>query len=370
MRVLHIAKVSGMGGTERMLLGLLPRLRSEGVDAHMLVLASDDADRFIEPLRAAGVPTESAPMKHDLSLGAFRAIHRTARRLSPDILHTHLFHADVYGQLAARLMRIPGVATMQSVMPFFARQPYRSLARAAHRNAFATIAISHHVAQYLRTVGITDASKIDVIWFGIDVETAGARDDDRATARATHGIAQDAFVVGMTSRMTPGKGHEVLLAAFERLGADPAMHLVLAGDGECFAAVSAQARRSSFADRIHLLGYCSDIRDALAACDVAVVPTTPDLDEGFGLVALEAMAFGLPVVASRLGALSEVVADGVTGTLVPPADDLALASALQALHGSPATRAAMGAAATDRAFREFSLDAMVQKTIKVYAKCP
>ncbi|MBA2608917.1 MAG: glycosyltransferase, partial [Actinobacteria bacterium] len=336
MRVLHIAKVSGMGGTERMLLGLLPHLRSEGVDAHMLVLASDDADRFVEPLSAAGVPTQTVLMNHDVSVRALPMIVGAARRLSPDILHTHLFHADLYGQLAARFMRIPSVSTMQSVMTFFSRQPYRALARAAHANAFATIAISQHVANYLHSTGITTPSKTEVIWPGIDVGGWRADQDRRASARAGLGIPADAFVIGMTGRVTQGKGHEVLLAAFEQLGEDPTVRLVMAGAGERFGNVTALASRSPFADRIHMPGYCPDIKSVLAGFDVAVVPTTPDLDEGFGLVAVEAMAFGLPVVASSLGALTEVVADGVTGTLVRPNDDAALALALRALRDSPA----------------------------------
>ncbi|MEY2398564.1 MAG: hypothetical protein QOJ00_1738 [Actinomycetota bacterium] len=368
MRVLHIAKVSGMGGTERMLLGLLPHLRSSNVDIHMLVLASDNADRFIDPLRAAGVPTDAVPMAHDASARVLAAIARTARRVSPDIIHTHLFHADVYGQLAARLLRIPSVTTMQSVMSFFARQPYRSLARAAHANAFATIAISHHVAAYLLQTGITTTAKIEVIWPGIEVDawTLGAK--DRATARTSYGIPSDAFVVGMSGRMTLGKGHEVVLRAFDRLAGDPRVHLLFAGDGERFASVAALAQRSPYADRIHMPGYCEDMREALAAFDVAVVATTPELDEGFGLVAVEAMACGLPVVASSLGALSEVVVDGQTGRLVPPGDDRALAAALRDLHESPSKRAGMATAAMERASADFSAEAMAQKTIDVYAK--
>lgn len=370
MRVLHIAKVSGMGGTERLLLGLLPYLRREGVDAHMLVLASDEADRFVAPLRSLGVPTETVCMNHRLSARVLPAIVRSARRLSADIVHTHLFHADVYGQLAARLTGIPSVVTMQSAMPFFARQPYRSLARIAHHNAFATIAISQHVANYLHALAITNASKTHVIWPGIEVDAWNAHREHRAAERAAHGIPSDAFVIGMTGRMTPGKGHEVLFAAFERLAEDSKIHLGIAGEGECFDSFSALASRSAFASRIHMFGYCADIRDAIATFDVAVVPTTPDLDEGFGLVAVEAMASGLPVVASSLGALSEVVVDGVTGTLVAPADEVALADALRRLHESPTLRASMGAAAAQRAASQFSVEAMVRKTIAVYAKCP
>ena len=359
-----------MGGTERLLLGLLPYLRAQGVDAHMLVLASDDADRFVAPLRAAGVPTEAIPMKRDITTHAVRGIARSIRRLSPDILHTHLFHADVYGQLAARRTGTPSVATMHSVMSFFSRQPYRSLAAAAHGNAFATIAISHHVAKYLCATGISNAAKIDVIWPGIDTEAWQARLDDRARARSKFGIPNDCFVVGMTGRMTVGKGHEVLLDAFEEIAHDQRVHLVLAGTGENFENVTARAQRSAFTERIHLLGYCDDIRDAFAAFDVSVVPTTPDLDEGFGLVAVEAMALCLPVVASDLGAISEVVADGVTGTLVPPGDSRALAESLRELRESQRLREEMGAAGRERAASQFSVASMAAKTMDVYARCP
>ena len=122
MRVLHIHKITGVGGSERHLLTLLPALRERGVDARVLGLDVDgtDAPRFYRELDAAGVPARHVRCTTDVSPRMATAVVRTVRHEEPDLLHTHLVHADVYGAAAARALRIPYVSTRHNDDPYLA----------------------------------------------------------------------------------------------------------------------------------------------------------------------------------------------------------------------------------------------------------
>ena len=149
MRVLHVQRVKGIGGSERHLLALLPELQARGVDSHMTVLCIGDGMRFVDEMRAAGIDTSVVRGRGHLQPELIPVLAAEIRRLGPDIVHTHLVDADVYGQLAAVLTRVPGVSSVHGTPALYRREPYRSAGRLVGRLARRRIAISRHVGTFL-----------------------------------------------------------------------------------------------------------------------------------------------------------------------------------------------------------------------------
>jgi glycosyltransferase involved in cell wall biosynthesis len=185
----------------------------------------------------------------------------------------------------------------------------------------------------------------------------------RAQARGALGLAPEPFVVALVGRVHPWKGQDVLARALAEpeLAGIGAVGLVagdeVPGSGQT-QRLEALARELGVQDRLALLGFREDVDTVLGAADVLVVPSTRP--EPLGLVALEAAAAGLPVVAGSAGGVAEAVQDGRTGMLVPPGDHRALARALAWLAGDPPEARGWGAAAAERVAREFSLAGMTE----------
>lgn len=334
----------------------------------MLILAEGDWRRFADPLEAAGVGVVSAPAGGDLGIRPSLAVGREIRAFGPGLVHTHLIHAGVHGQLAARRRHVPAVATAHNLDPRLRRAPALQAARLAGRRAVRTIAISDHVRQYLEELRIASPGSIRVVPYGIDLEGRRPSPEVRARARAALDVADHEVVVTVAARLIPGKGHDVLLDALvPAIRRVPDLRLFVAGDGPTRSALEAQAR-SLPPSTVRFLGFVDDPRELIGAGDLTAFPTLATLGEGFGLAALEAMAAAVPVVASDAGALPEVVDHGRTGLVVPAGQVEPLADALVRLGSDPALRARMGEAGLARARERFSLTGMVDRTLEVYAE--
>jgi glycosyltransferase involved in cell wall biosynthesis len=367
MRVLHVQKVNGVGGSERHLLELVPRLRARGVDATFCVLTEPGAEEFVLLLGAAGVPTHRIPAGPDLNPLLVPRLAAVLRRERPDLVHTHLIHADTHGQVAAALTRVPSVRSVHNTMPGLARQPYRTAGVVAGRLARRTIAISDYARDYTVSNGLAPADRVRVVKYGIDADRWRIDDGDRDAARAGLGLAPGAVAVVAASRLVAHKGHDVLLRAFAAARrSEPALRLLVAGAGDLRPALEAQAR--PLGDAVRFLGHLDEagVRRLMLAGDIVVFPSLASFGEGFGLAALEASAAGRPLVASRVASLPEIVVDGTTGVLVGSGDADGLAGALVELARDPAARARMGAAGRARAERAFTLPRMIDETLAVY----
>ena len=169
MRVLHVQKVNGIGGSERHLLSLLPGLLDAGLDVRMCVLGDAGARDFVSRLDERGVPHSLIAAGSDLNPMLVGSLWREMRSYRPDLVHTHLIHADLHGQLAARLAGIRGVSSVHGTHDFYARQPYRSAATLAGRSARLTIAISSHVQRFLERLHIARPGGVRMVHYGIDV---------------------------------------------------------------------------------------------------------------------------------------------------------------------------------------------------------
>jgi glycosyltransferase involved in cell wall biosynthesis len=347
MRVAHVHRIRGIGGSERHLLTLLPALAERGIEA-VLVGLDDPAwtpTDFYGALRVPSVRLRSARDLDPLLLG------RLVRSLRADVVHTHLVHADLYGGLAAKLRGSALVSTKHNDDPFRAG-PFRYVERGLCTLADRVVAITESLRRFtVERVGVP-AAKVETIHYGLDglPDAWGENPPDA--------VPESARVLLSTSRLTEQKGVDVAVRALASLPRDTV--LVVLGEGPERARLEALARELGEAERVFLPGRVPDVAAWLRRAAVYVQPSRW---EGFGLGVLEAMLAGLPVVASSVSSLPELVEDGITGVLVPPDDAAALARAVTVALEQPG----LGVAGAERARREFSVARMADRTAALYA---
>jgi glycosyltransferase involved in cell wall biosynthesis len=345
VKVVHVHRIGGIGGSERHLLTLLPALAERAVDVRFLGL--DDPSRAPDPFyEQLSVPFERVQAARDVD--PLLAV-RVARALrGADLVHTHLVHADVYGALAARRL----VSTKHNDDPFRIG-PFRYVERTLARRAGRIVAITTALARFLvERVGLP-AEKVTTIHYGLDhvPEPWGRNEPD--------GVRDDARVLLAVCRLERQKGVDVAVRSLPLVREQhPTAELVVLGEGPERAVLQRLARELDVP--VHLPGRVPDVGAWLRRADVLVHPARW---EGFGLALLEAMLAGLPVVATAVSSIPEIVADGVTGILVPPDDADALGKAVAAVL---ADARGYGAAGSERARREFSVARMADRTVAVY----
>jgi glycosyltransferase involved in cell wall biosynthesis len=359
VKVLHLHKLTGVSGSEGHLLALLPALRERGVDARFLGLdvPHTDAGRFHERLDELGVPHRSVRCGLDVSPRLARDVIRAIRAEKPDLLHTHLVHADVYGAIASAATRTPFVSTRHNDDRYLLG-PFRYVDRAFARGAKRIVAISDAVRDFLAAAG-HDSGKLTTIRYGLDELPAGPS----SPTPAQTGIPEAAPLALAVGRLIEQKDHATLLRAFARVrDAHPDARLAILGGGPLEEETRALAASLGVAEAVTLPGR-TEIRDWLERADVFVHTSRW---EGFGIVLLEAMLAGLPIVATRVSAVPEVVSHGETGALVDAGDVEGVAGELSALLGDPELRERLGRAGRERARTEFSVARMAERTLGVY----
>lgn len=356
-RVVHVHRIAGIGGSERHLLTLLPALAARGLDVHMLGLdvPGAAAERFYAELPPEVARTRLRSRGDVDPLAAIAAV-RAGRRLRPSVVHTHLAHGDLYGALAAASCGAALVSSKHNDDPF-RRGPFRHADRLLAARADRIIAISAALHRFSVREGGLPEDRLRVVPYGLDAPP-------EAPPPAV--VPGDGPVLLAIGRLVRQKGHDVAVRALPAIrSAHAGAVLVVLGDGPLRAELTGLAAALDVADALLLPGRADDVRPWLARADLLVHPSRW---EGFGLVLLEAMLAGLPVVASRVSAVPEVVVDGRTGVLVPADDPAALAGGVLRVLADPATAGAFGAAGRERARGRFSVDAMADRTLAVYGE--
>jgi glycosyltransferase involved in cell wall biosynthesis len=368
MKVAHIIKATRVSGAERHLLILLPALKARGVDVSLILLEEParPVDEMVSVLEAAGVPVIRVPIRRHLDFGVVGRIRRVLRELRPQVVHTHLIHADLFGTLAARLARVRTVISSRHNDDNFRRLfPFRLLNRLFWRLTSGGIAISQAIEHFCVTVEGAPRRKMTTVRYGMSLAETERSAAHRALT-AELALPPNTPFVGIVCRLIEQKGVVYGLRAFALVTAQfPAAHLVIAGEGKQRAALQAEAKTLGIADRTHFLGWRTDTPQLLAALEILLMPS---LWEGFGLVMLEAMAQTVPIIGSAVSAIPEVVVDGETGLLVPPRDTVALAEALSRLLEDAALRRHMGLLGQDRLETTFSVARMADETHAVYQR--
>lgn len=367
MRIVHISKVTGIAGSEGHLLRLLPGLAQQGLEVQMLVLEDSrlPVTAFCEMLQTHNVQVECISIHGHLDPGLPGRLTRRLAALQPDLVHTHLLHADLYGLPAARRASVPyAISSRHNNDAFRHNRLIKWINRRAMRHADRVITISHALAQFVKEIeGIADY-KVVTVHYGLEVPEQAA--NLRETARVSLGYAEDIPLVGVFGRLVRQKGIDTLLRAFTTIRRDqPQARLLVVGDGPLRADLEQQVHDLNLGNAVAFTGWLDQAHRLMPACDVIVVPSRW---EGFGLVTLEAMGYALPLVASRTSALPEIINDGQTGFLVKPDNPPELAQAVNQLLADPSLARNFGRAGYDRLVTHFSIEKMVDATLKVYTE--
>lgn len=347
--ILHVTTERGWRGGERQL-ELLVRGLAPEFHQVVVVRPRSEAERRLPSTGAAVVPI---PMRGGWDLLSALRLRRLARERGAEILHAHTSHAHALGLPSARTLGIPLVVSRRVEsrpgLGRMARRKYR--APEAH-----FVAVSRSVAQGLAAAGVP-RERIEVIPDGIDLERFPRGADPRPAD------AEVRFV--NVAAMSPEKDQATLLQAFAVLESDdPRVRLTIAGSGPLEAELKALVASLGL-ERVAFAGWREDVPALLAAGDAFVLSSRR---EGLGSSIMEAMAAGLPVVATRVGGIPELVRDGETGTLVEPGDASGLARAMGRLAADGPLRRSMAAAARSEALSRFGAGRMVEAHAALYRR--
>ena len=303
-------------------------------------------------------------------LTTITALRRLLRGRRPDVLHTHTAKAGTTGRIAALTS---GSARPRGVVHTFhghvlhgyfdpvREHVFRLVERTLALGSDRIVAVSNEVRDDLLALHIAPPAKITVVPYGFDLDTRTRTDSaTRARLRAEAGVDESGFVVGWAGRLTAIKQPLDLVRTIAQV--DGAV-LVVAGDGELRADLSDLARELNVSDRVRVLGYVDDIAAWYSAFDAFLLTS---LNEGAPVVAIEAQAAGVPVVATDAGGTRTVVEDGVTGFVVPVGDVAALADRLMRLRDDDALRERLGNVGGVRMRERFSVERMVDDVERLY----
>jgi glycosyltransferase involved in cell wall biosynthesis len=329
---------------------------------HRSLLAAPRGSAIQRAAVAAGLPATGLPMKGEFDPASIFGIAGILREAPVDLLHYHTSHAVTLGTLATLIAgRRPAVLT-------------RRVSFSLRRNPFArfkyTFRVDHliAVADSVRWVMIAEGiapDRVSVIHSGIDLARFSAP-RDRVSIDRELGLPPDAFLVGCVGHLARHKGHGTLLdAAAHVAGALPQLRLLLIGEGSERARLEARASAEPLAGRVLFAGFRDDVPRLVAALDLLVLPSISG--EGSPAVIKEAMACGVPVVATDLEGVREIVEDGRDALLVPVGDPDRLAAAIQRAASDADLRRGLAEAGRVRV-KEYSSDRMVERTLEVYGQ--
>jgi glycosyltransferase involved in cell wall biosynthesis len=322
--------------------------------------------RGVEVVIEPSLVRELNPLKDPVSVARLVA---QFRRLRPDIVHTHSSKAGIVGRIAARLAHVPHVVHTVHGWGFHPRQRwaeralYQTLERACAPLADALVVVAEPNRAQGLALGIGRPEQYHLIRSGIEIAPYAAAPDERERMRAALGIAPHEFVFGNVGRLSEQKSPLDLVAAFVAVATRrPEARLVLVGDGPLKGDVERMIREAGLGARVHLAGLRRDVPAFLGAFDAFVLSSRW---EGLPRVMPQAMAAGLPLIATATDGTPEAVREGETGWLVAPADPAALADRMERLLADPARARAMGARGKE-CVAEFSAERMVERLETLY----
>ena len=370
MKILHVITTLDVGGAE---MHLLSQVRGQTARGHQVrVVFLKGRGTLAQDFRDAG-----ASWVGGVGFGPALPMRLWRHLRGAEIVHTHLLKADMAGAalatLAGRRRRL--VASKHNDEQVLKKHGVSIVHGLLGNLARRTIVLSDHVGRFVAEHGRIEKKRLRRIYYGIDPapfeRAANAPRADRDRLRASFGFGANEFVFVCVARFAPQKAHGVLLRALARALALrsaklPELRLLLVGDdpfGDGRKQAEALAHDLELRERCVFAGIRRDVPALMAASDACVMSS---LWEGLGLVFLEAMATGLPVLATRVSAVPEVVVDGETGVLVPPSDVEALAQAMLRLAADREACLRMGARGRERVRALFAQDRMIDETLAVY----
>ena len=375
IRVLNIITRLEQGGAPLALLETVRRI-SPRFQVDIAVGQTDDPAQdllntpLVKGLRIIQVPHMRRNIHPFRDLGALWQLIRIIRAGRYDIVHTHTSKAGLLGRVAAYLCGVTAVVhsphgtVLEGYFGTFTTRFFALLERLCAHISRRIICLTPLEIEQYRAVRIGQKAQYTHVFNGIDIDAYEARTGNPDALRRALSISPQDIVATIVGRLVPVKGHTNLLHAFQIASqTHPNLLLLITGDGELRSELEQLAQHLGITDRVRFLGWRDDTAEILEISDLFVLSS---LNEGLGLVLVEAMAKHLPIVATRVGGVPCVVEHGKTGLLVPSGSPQAFARALGELADQPQKQRAMGEAGYRRAVRLFSISATVRETERVY----
>lgn len=365
IRVLYLITELNMGGAQQALFRLLSGLDRNRYQPTVACLYNGRG-QAAQQISQLGIPVIDLGMQPKWRLDAMWRLHRLVREQKPVILHAWMIHANILGRIVGRLNRVPVVIISRRTQNLDgAGREWANRKLSGWSDA--TIAVSECVRQVEIAQARTDPAKVITIHNGIEAEWYRQIDSTvRDRIRRELKTPNEALVIASVGRLHPVKGLAKLLVAMKSVHARfPEVYLWLVGDGELRSTLEAQARQLGLDDVVVFTGTRLDVPEILTAVDIFTLASHV---EGMPNAILEAMAAGLPVVATQVGGVPEIVVEGQTGLLVPPADDKVLAQALLTLIEDASLRRRLGLAGRQRVLGQFDIAVTRQKTVDLYGR--
>ena len=362
MKVAHLDTGASWRGGQAQVLLLMRGLAARGHESLLLAPPGPLSERA----RTEGLACEPWRARGEWDIAALWAALRVLRRFAPGVVHAHSAHAHTLGVPAARLAAVPAVVVSRRVDFAVARNPLSWLKYRMPVDRY--LCISRGVRDVMRAAGVPER-RLVLVPSGIELPGAGDSGVEAAGVppgrdlRAIIGVPAETPVVGTVAALAPHKNHADLLGAARIVvDARPDVHFAWIGEGECRAALERLRFDLALESHVHLLGFRDDARRLLRQFTLFVLPSYL---EGLCTSVLDAQALGVPVVATAVGGVPDIVEDGVTGRLVPARDPGALARALIDALGDERSRRGWADRARE-SVQTYSDAHMVDATLAVY----
>lgn len=358
--VAHVVQNLDVGGLERVVISLMRGIDSGRYRSILYTLGSGGV--LSTGLAREGFCVRPFTKAPGLDYALLARMARALRADHVDIVHCHNYSPLVYGAVSGRAARVAGVVYTAHGAKTSGRRATRTFQRLHLVDE--VVFVSDDARRVALAAGAVRDRRVHTIVNGVDARAYLRGSDARRRVRAEFSVPDDAPVVGIIARLTAAKDHVNLFDAFLRvLEAHTDARLLVVGDGELRAELEQAVQQRSLSGAVVFAGRRDDVADVLSAFDVFVLSSAT---EGLAVTLLEAMAAGLPVVATRVGGNPEVVVDGDTGSIVPPRDPAALGAAIGEMLSDRACAKRMGERGAERARGRFGIDAMVNGYVALY----
>ena len=360
IRVAHVVQNLPIGGMERIVVSLVQNIDHQRFRSSVYCL--EDGGTLAPEIRSTGSDVTAMNKKPGLSYSLPFRLARLFRRDHVDLVHCHNFGGLVYGAIGGRLAGVGGVL----YTAHGPEMPYGSRKAVFQRLPLVDRIIT--VSDYVRDSAINKAglspSRVTTIHNGVDVGRYSRIASTREQVRTQLGLTSDEPLLGVVARLTPEKDHDTLLQSLVLVRNDfDNVKLAIAGEGELMDALKKKVEHLGLSRSVWFLGNRGDVPELLQAMDLFVLSSR---QEGLGITLLEAMAVGLPVVATNTGGIPEIVISGETGLLVPPEDASRFAEAVKWMLSHRDDGKEMGLRGQKRALQQFGVERMVEQYEAVY----
>ncbi|AFM43451.1 glycosyltransferase [Desulfosporosinus acidiphilus SJ4] len=358
-KILHMIGGGEIGGAEQHVLTLLQNLDPSQFRPSLICLTQGPFAELAEPI----IPTQSFIMRNPLDLSLLPSLMHYLRQQGIDLIHTHGSRANFLGRISAKLLKLPNVTTVHSSLAHDYLSPWSArlaigLDRLTLPMTSKIITVSHYLSMEVSSRG---GKHLTTIYNGQSPLPFIDSSAMRVQFREQWGIPKDAFVLGTIGRLHPTKGHVFLCrAASQLVQRFPKLHLLIIGEGPLRSTLEAELQNTSLP--YTFAGFLPQAYRALPAMDIFMLPS---ISEGMGLVLLEAMQMGVPIVASEIGGIPEVVRSKKEALLVPPGNVSELINACTLLIENPELAKSL-VSSGQRRWPLFSVEEMVRATEEIY----